>query len=198
MRLDVFMDSWIIGDGNYSDFSKGETRQFALELWAPAGLKKIEGSEKSSQADQRYTYAISAEVMFASSEILVIDSGVLAYSATSSDLEAGFRVGDFVKGDVTFGVDPFFYFERLSKLPDVPALIYEWRIEWVEQETTPLISGKVCGREGYVRDQARTRFERVESTSEIIPNPHDIAPSYVLHCTKLEAAAMKTFSRPQR
>jgi hypothetical protein len=47
-------------------------------------------------------------VVFANSGILVIDFGLLAYSETSSDVEVGFRTGDFVEGNVTLDVDPFF------------------------------------------------------------------------------------------
>ncbi len=149
-------------------------------------------------SDSRYTYRINAQVTYSSAEILVIDFGVLAYSEAAEYLQLGVKAGDFVNGQIALGVDPFFYFEQLSKTESVPALIYEWRIEGIEQETTPLVRGNVCGREGYVRDESKTSFARVQSTADFISNPNDIAPSYVLHCTKLETAPMKQFSHPQR
>jgi hypothetical protein len=198
MELSVYMHSWIVGDGNYSDFCEEETRQFALEFWAPGLLARSQLQEKSFAKGDRYTYGINARVAFSSPDILVIDFGLLAYSESSTDLQLGFKEGDYVTGQVALGVDPFFYFERLSKLQDVPALIYEWRIDSIEQETTPFMIGEVCGRAGYVRDESKTSFAQVGSTSEFISNPNDVAPSYVLNCTKLEAAPMKQFSLPQR
>jgi hypothetical protein len=198
MNLHIYMDSWIIGDGNYADFSVGETRQFALEFWAPSLLSRTQNQESSITADPRYTYHVNARVAFSNADILVIDFGLLAYSEASADLQLGFGTGDFVTGDIRLGVDPFFYFERLSKLQGVPPLVYEWRIDLIQQETTPMIIGEICGRRGYVRDESRTSFAQVESTQDVIPNPNDVAPSYVLHCTKLETAPMRQFSRPQR
>lgn len=197
MKLDVYMHSWIVGDGNYRDFREGDTRQFALEFWAPSLLAVTQIQEKSASADARYTYRINAQVTFSSADILVIDFGVLAYSQAAEDLQLGLKSGDFVSGQIALDVDPFFYFERLAKMADVPPLIYEWQIEAVEQETTPLIIGNVCGRAGYVRDESKTSFAPVKSTSEFISNPNDIAPSYVLHCTRLGTAPMKKFSHPQ-
>jgi hypothetical protein len=135
-------------------------------------------------------------VVFTTAEILVINFGVLAYSETSTDLNR-FRAGDFVAGGIRLGVDPFFYFERLSKLEGVPSLIYEWRIESIKQDTTPLILGEGCGRQVWLRDESRVSFAPVESTAEVIPSSNDVVGSYVMQCTKLETAPMKQFSRPQ-
>jgi len=192
------MDSWIIGDGNYADFSEGETRQFALEFWAPSQLSVVQNQEKSITENAQYLYQVNARVVYSSADILVIDFGLLAYSEASAELEIGLATGDFVTGDIRLGVDPFFYFERLSKVHGVPPLIYEWRIESIQQETTPMVVGEVCGRPGYVKDASRTSFAKVKSTEDVIPNANDIAPSYVLQCTKLETAPMTQFSRPQR
>ena len=199
VNLHVYMHSWIIEDGNYSDFCDGEERQFALELWAPNRLSASDRQEKSIIADDRYMYIVNALVAFSSADILVIDFGLLAYSEASADLEFGFKKGDFVTGGLALGVDPFFYFGRLSKIENVPALIYDWRIDSVEQETTPLIVVDYDnGTRGYVRDESKASFGQVKSTADFIPNPNDSCPSYVLHCTKLETAPMKQFSRPQR
>ena len=145
MKLDIYMHSWIVGDGNYRDFREGETRQFALEFWAPSLLALSQSQEKSATEDARYMYRVNAQVAFSSAEILVIDFGLLAYSEAAEDLQLGLKSGDFVSGQIALDVDPFFYFERLSKIADVPPLIYEWRIEAAEQETTPLVIGNVCG-----------------------------------------------------
>ena len=197
MHLDVYMNRWIVGDGNYSDFSEGEKREFALEFWADDTLAASPNREKSILATGSYLYAINAQVVCSSAEILVIDFGLLAYSDAPGELQRVFKAGDFVAGRIGLGVDPFFYFESLWELPEVPPLIYEWQIESIEQETTPLVLSDIGGRSGWVRDKTRTGFATVHSTSQVIPNPNDIAPNYVLHCAKLETPAVKQFSRPQ-
>jgi len=37
------------------------------------------------------------------------------------------------------GVDPFFYFEQLCRIPSIPPLIYDWQVNAIEQDTTPYI-----------------------------------------------------------
>ncbi len=112
MKFDIYMHSWIVADGNYRDFREGETRQFALEFWAPNFLSMSERQEKSVTSDSRYTYRINAQVTYSSAEILVIDFGVLAYSEAAEYLQLGVKAGDFVNGQIALGVDPFFYFEQ--------------------------------------------------------------------------------------
>src|SRR5215469_14479796 len=56
-----------------------------------------------------------------------------------SEIQRGYRVGDFVQGSLRFSVDPFFYFERHYKLPSIPPLIYEWQVNSIEQNTTPYV-----------------------------------------------------------
>lgn len=94
MNLNIYMHSWIVQDGNYADFCEGETRQFALEFWAPGLLTSSHTQKKSIAADDRYMYQVNAEVAFSCAEILVIDFGLLAYSEASTDLQCGFKTGD--------------------------------------------------------------------------------------------------------
>jgi len=161
MNLDVYVDGWVIEDGNYDHFRCAEHRRFALEFYAPAPLDRIKRAQKRFVKEEDYKYRIVAQVVFSSRDICVLDFGILAYSESSLDLQAQYAVGEFVEGTVTLAVDPFSYFERLAKLEGVPALIYEWHIDSIEQETTPRIHSKVCGRDVYQRDENRVEFRSV-------------------------------------
>ena len=188
LNLDVYLSRWIISDGNYDDFLVGETRKFALEFWSLSSLTRSTERTTSLRRQRNYSYSISGKVAFATDEVWVLDCGVLAYSERTDKVQDGFAVGDFVQGELTFGVDPFFYFERLCRIPNIPALIYEWQIDSVEQDTTPYILSEICGRPGYVRDETRRSFNGVRGTDENVADPPDDCPEFVLHCTNLGSA----------
>lgn len=70
---------------------------------------------------------------------------------------SGCNVGDFVRGDLKFGVDPFFYFEQHYKIPHIPPLVYEWQINSIVQDTTPYVLSD-DGRT-YMRDESRPSYQ---------------------------------------
>jgi hypothetical protein len=193
MNFDVYIDHWVIADGNYEEFREGETRQFALEFYSPNALTKVNAAPKRLIPMNGYKYHVSAEVAFASEGICVIDFGLRAYSNSTSDTQAGHKFGDFVEGDIALGVDPFFYFDELSNIAAVPPLIYKWSIDKIEQDTTPLVLADARGRPVYVRDESRRSYERVGATDENTIGPPQTGASYVLHCTKLDDQPRKNF-----
>ena len=185
LNLNIYLSRWIISDGNYDDFRVGETRKFALEFWAPTSLARTARRTTSLRQQRDYSYSICGELVFATDDVSVIDCGVLAYSERKGEVQDGWAVGDFVRGDLMFCGDPFFYFESLCHIPSIPALIYDWQINSMEQDTTPYILSEVCGRPGYVRDETRRSFKAVRGTDENVATPPDSCPEFVLHCTKL-------------
>ena len=101
--------------------------------------------------------------MFRTAEIWVVDFGLLAYSENPPPAFATLEAA--VTGDVYLGVDPFFYFERLCRLPGMPELRYDWQINSILLETTPWISGSdASGREVRQRDESRISYRQVERT----------------------------------
>jgi len=131
MNLDVHVPAWIIADGNYSPFHEGETRDFALEFYSPSPLTIVRGSVKSLRPQGGNRYRVSAEVVFVAGRVWVVDCGVLAYSEGDTVIPEGVVSGKFVEGSLVFGIDPFFYFEKLWKLPGMPPLVYQWHIDSV-------------------------------------------------------------------
>lgn len=123
-NLEIYLSRWIIEDGNYDDFSVGERRKFALEFWTSSPLTRTTENATSLREQSGHSYDAAGRLVFASSGVWVIDCGVLAYSERENDIEPGCKVGDFIRGNLSFGVDPFFYFETHGKIPSIPPLIY--------------------------------------------------------------------------
>src|SRR6267142_775971 len=139
LNLGIYLSRWIVEDGNYDDFRVGERRKFGLEFWASSPLKRTTDHRTSLQEQRDHSCCVSGRLLFATDSVLVIDCGVLAYSERKSEIEGGCSVGDFVQGELKFGIDPFFYFESHSKIRGIPALIYEWQINSIEHDTTHYI-----------------------------------------------------------
>lgn len=132
-------------------------------------------------AQSGHSYDIAGRLVFASDGVWVTDCGVLAYSERESEIETGCKVGDFVRGNLRFGVDPFDYFERHYKIPGIPPLIYEWRIDSIEQDTTPYI----LSNNMYIRDENQRSHQTVRGTAKNLSIP-DRGQEFILYCSKLE------------
>ncbi len=187
MTLGVHIAKWIIEDGNYGDFAVGDIRQFAIEFYSCTGLRKASSFRRQLMLKEKYSYHIVGEVVFILKDVCVLDFGVFAYSNRSSDYPAGLRTGDFVEGEIVLGIDPYFYFQWYYKMPDIPPLIYEWRIKAIEEETTPWVR---IGESGKVRDETQRSFASVTNTDESVAQPPD-GSSYVMHCSRLDREPLK-------
>ena len=182
LNLEIHLSRWIIEDGNYDDFCVGERRKFALEFWTSSPLARTTENFMSLREQSGHSYEVVGRLAFASDGVWVIDCGVLAYSERDSEIEGDCKVGDFVRGNLRFGVDPFFYFERHYKIPGIPALIYDWQVNSIEQDTTPYVlsdDGRV-----YIRDESKRSHQTVRCTSKDFITI-DQAPEFVLYCSKL-------------
>jgi hypothetical protein len=182
LDLEIYLSRWIVEDGNYDDFHVGEMRRFALEFWGPSPLTRSTEHLTSLRRKHDHSYSVSGKLVFASDGVWVIDCGVLAYSERESEIEDGCKVGDFVRGDLKFGVDPFFYFEQHCKIPGISPLIYEWQINSIEQDTTPYILSN--GGRMYIRDESRRSCKAVSGTDKNLIIP-DQGPDFVLFCSRL-------------
>jgi hypothetical protein len=184
LNLEISLSRWIIEDGNYDDFCAGEKRKFALEIWAPTQLTRSTENVISLREQSGHSYDVTGRLVFASDGVWVIDCGVLAYSDREGEIKGGCRVGDFVRGSLTFGVDPFFYFEKYYKIPSIPPLIYEWQVNSIEQDTTPYILSDDART--YIRDETQRSHHSVRGTAKDLIVP-DRGPEFILYCSKLGA-----------
>jgi hypothetical protein len=138
--LHVGISAWIIQDGNYSDFERGSIRRFALEFHAENSLVVVsDGRQAPGLIHHRESeYSAGGIVRFCTDKVWVIDFGsVMAYRKERPP--SGVVPGSFVTGEISLGIDPFFYYEGLYGIPGMPALIYEWEIAGITMETAPII-----------------------------------------------------------
>ncbi len=192
----IGLESWVLQDGNYTDFAVGQQRQFALEFGyaRSARLQVSETSERSVRYAQRGDwYAVRGELLRDSPEPhgqgFVLDFGLKAYDnwIVLDDLEPP-SAGTWLEGEITLVVDPFEYMDRLATQEGMPPLIYTWEILGIERDISstiqvehgdPLYSGPDEGPI-LVRDPERERYESVERT-----RTWDDLGSYRLRCSLL-------------
>lgn len=182
--LQVGLSSWIIGDGNYKDFSVGDVRSFALEYHNDHEFRPATGAISSRHlGNARYAVTGRRAHLGGHSQQLtptwcVIDIGVLAYREL-----LGFAAPpDLFAGEIYLGVDPFFYFERLSSERDAPPLIYNWRIHRIEVETAPRVpKGGMM-----IYDPDKRKLADVQDTKR--------GEDFVLHCECLADPLQKRLS----
>jgi hypothetical protein len=171
-RLIIGLSGWIIQDGNYGHFSRGNQAAFALEFYPPAGLAAFEpkGMAVPSLTYVGNTrYEASGRVVLVADDWWVVDYGVLAF--LDQRPPDNIKAGCWVRGEIELGIDPFFYFERLALRPDAPALIYDWEI---------------------VKIEAASGLRKTDSDQlawkELINTHDDPLADYLLHCRRLDSS----------
>lgn len=175
----VGLSSWIIQDGNYADFAKGMDAAFAIEFWPAAPLVQFEASvstEPSRTFLANGSHSVQGQAVYVADSWWVIDVGVLAFCEEQPP--ASVRPGVWLRGEIYLGIDPFFYFERLGHQPGAPALVYEWKVEKICEQTAPLIEiePRVMGR-----DPAKLGWREVDETSAW----ENTSGEYLLHCARV-------------
>jgi hypothetical protein len=166
---DIGLNAWIIQDGNYPDFNVGQTAEFALEFWFPEGVEaRVAGGELSAKNLKDCIYDTVAEVVLQTADITILDIGVLVYRESSS-LQTFLPSVPRVAVQLGLGVDPYFYFESLSRVAHVPPLVYSWRILSILRQNAPLMKkvaevGPLIGRDVWVRDPQRLGYEEILKT----------------------------------
>jgi hypothetical protein len=184
----IHLDSWIIQDGNYDDFSRGQDAAFAVEFY-PDELIVVSIGDRTASHLGGGRYHVEGEVAFASQGAWVLDCGVRIYKQVPPP--AGVVHGMSVRGEVVLGVDPFFYFEELAKLPDMPPLIYRWRIERIARDMAPWI--EVASRT-FERDPSRPGWKDVEATDAW--NDDGGSAGYLLHARLLDPRPDRHLAMP--
>ena len=158
----IGLAAWIIQDGNYSDFSRNQGREFAVEFY-PHTVRPSLTKAKSAILVADSTYRLTAEVIFRTTGVWVIDFGISAYQQSEPPITI--EKGEWVEGTFYLGVDPFFYFEELSDLKGMPPLIHQWHIKQIHVETAPFVETiDDRGAKMLVRDQSKSSFREVEQT----------------------------------
>jgi hypothetical protein len=180
-KVIVGLDSWIIQDGNYANFASGGRAAFALEFYAPTALIEAADTRRPSLRHlDKCCYEVEGQIIHVRADWWVIDFGFLAFREETPPSTA--RLGNWVKGLVHLGVDPFFYFERLASTPKAPALIYDWIVEAIEIRTAPFV---LEGRT-WQRDLKKDGWKEVAYTNARSDDGGNA--EYLLRCKRLDRA----------
>jgi hypothetical protein len=187
----VGLSSWIIQDGNYADVTNGTDAAFAIEFWAEAPLVEC-GANPTIRPSRSHlgnaTHDIQGQVAYVADDWWVIDVGVLAFREEKPP--ANVRPGVWLRGEICLGIDPFFYFERLGHQPGAPALVYDWKVEKICEQTAPLIETK---SRVLARDPAKLGWREVNETSA----REELLGEYLLYCTYLNGPRLPKSKRPK-
>jgi hypothetical protein len=176
----IGLSSWVLQDGNYTDFVAGERRQFALELgYSRAERLRTPADEarRCRYSGRDVSYDVTGQLVRAASEPMVdafvLDFGLGAYTEwmVLDDLEPP-KAGDWLTGRISLSVDHFAYMDYLGQRPGMPPLIHTWTIHEIQLDTTPGIpvepgdprySGPGEGPR-LVRDDTRESWQPVAET----------------------------------
>lgn len=181
--LNIGIDSWIIQDGNYDDFVVGQETKFALEFY-PISIKPSDCKSVSAIELNANQYKICGQIIYCTERVWVLDFGFLAFQETAPPKFA--RKGSWIEGEIYLSIDPFFYFEYLKKLPNMPFLTYDFRVEQIFLETTPWIENYdvTSGKKIITRDARLESFQEVLRTNAWYDdNQHG---SYILKCLPVD------------
>lgn len=176
--LTIALDAWIIQDENYGEFEAGDVTTFAVEFHFRAGAIEVVPPAATGPLIRHLSessYRVSCPIVYLAPKWWVIDIGVPVYQERFPPRYAA--LGQWVQGDITLGIDPFFYFERLSKEPGSPPLIFEWVVDAIDMQAAPLIENEVGLR---VRDPALYGWKRIAQTESWRDDGGNAA--YLLHC----------------
>jgi hypothetical protein len=190
-ELVVGLSAWIIQDGNYGDFARGDTVAFAVEFYAPEKLAVSQPGDvatPSLRAVEASLHEIRGRVVHVADDWWVIDIGVGIFCEETPPADV--RVGSWVRGTVNLGIDPFFYFERLVRQSNAPPLIHEWMIKKVEMQTAPFVEIRPRVMQ---RDPERTGWKDIHMTDAW--GDDDGHADYILHCQRLPAPPRRALHR---
>jgi hypothetical protein len=191
----IGLSAWIIQDGNYPDFVAGRTAEFAVEFYyGPSTEIALVNADISARLAVDSKYNVVAELVSQTSDVTILDVGILIYAEREGAFPEHQR-GARVETTLSFGVDPFFYFEQLSKNPAIPPLIYSWRILSILRQTAPWVEVKDhSGRSMRIRDEHKLGYVEVNRTDAWKDDGG--FGEYILRCELLEIDPKRKSATP--
>ena len=182
---EIWLPAWIIQDGNYPDLTSGQTAEFAVEFWCRNSEPVVaQNRELFVRKTKNSYYQTIAEVVLQTAAIAVLDVGIHVYREVLDRGRQPFRKGDRVMGELGLCVDPFAYFESLSKCAEIPPLVYSWRLASIAKISGPWLQTRnERGQLLQIRDHEQTGYEAIDRTDAW--NDDDGCAEYLLSCELL-------------
>ena len=180
----IHLSPWVIQDGNYSDFAKGQTAEFAVEFWIPDGSEVTECGGTPGATAFGHEYDAIGRCILQNAEVTLLDIGICVYRQESPcTWSAPFKSGRAFRARISLGVEPFSWFAVELANGVVQPMVYTWRIESILRQTAPLI---LIGR-SLVRDAERLGYEEIDRTNAWDDDGGHA--EYVLRCRLLPVPA---------
>jgi hypothetical protein len=146
-------------------------------------------SDVSATHVRDVAYRVTAEKISQSGEITVLNVGILVYSQFASQLSE-VEHGTRFRADLELCVDPYYYFEYLSKIGGALPLVYSWRVNSILRQTAPFIEASAdSGRQLRVRDASKLAYEAIQRT-DAWRDDHGFG-EYILNCDLLPIPAKR-------
>lgn len=197
VQWDISVSGWIIQDGNYDDFYRGQIARFALECWD--AVRRATTNSKMAHPLGHARYHIQGDVVYAAeqgvgagrSHLWVIDFGIRAYRTHREErLSHGVAVGGYVVGEIGLGIDPYDYMEFHHSWAGIPPLSYVWRIDRISQMSAPWIPTTTpWGAGARKRDMSRVSYIDLDQTRAW--EDESGHADYILHCTLINPEPTK-------
>lgn len=193
----IGLELWIIGDGNYKHFQRGQIGDFALQFY-PRSIRITQEKIKSAILIEDDIYRAVAEVVFHSEKTWILDFGLCAFDVYNlhnfrDEINSStVSIGDFLEIEFSLGLDPFYYFEQLHKVPGIPPIIYEWRIDSITAQTGFMIKDE--NNNWRWPDRENCSYSEVEKTDGPLldekrrnfDSPVKQCLTYILNCTQID------------
>lgn len=192
-RYSISLSSWIIQDGNYSDFHSGDHVAFAVEC-SGFGLLLPSPPPANGRPTAHLTdddlYEVTGQIVHWTEQWQCLDIGIVSFCQQPPILPS--RQGQWVNGWIDLAVDSYFYAAQLSLQPDAPPRIYDWEIEAIEMRVAPYI--EVAPRIK-APDSQRIQWQPVNQTDAW----HDQGglAEYRLHCRLLDRRPRRSLMAAQ-
>ncbi len=182
-HLVVGLSSWIVQEGNYGDFARGDRAAFAVEFYAARAWREIAPLAAPALVHSWGAFhAASGRIVHLDDEWWAIDAGTVMFRKERPPPHA--RLGLWVQADISLSIDPHFYCDMLAHKADALALVHDWRIEKIEIQTAPLL------RSIGVRESAKLGWREIAKT-EVWEDDEGHA-DYILHCRRQDGPARRT------
>jgi len=183
----IHLSPWVIQDGNYGDFAKGQTAEFAVEFWIPEGSEVTQCEDPPGAKAVGHEYDAIGRCILQNAEVTLLDIGICVYRQESPcTSSAPFESGQVFRTRISLGVEPFSWFAAELANGVVQPMVYTWRIESILRQTAPLI---LVGRT-LVRDAERLGYEEIDGTNAWEDDGGHA--EYVLRCELLPVPAKIT------
>ena len=199
----LHINSWVIEDGNYDEFSVGQVLEVPLEPWIQSARVEVVPGHRGIWDHGNGHHTVAGTVVaiaggsLAESRAWTLDTGIFLcreepppYSFDSGTSAATWQVGDFVKAEVDLAFPQPYPCEGLCKLEGMPPTVYRWRVEAIDLDTTPRTArGGIDIR--YPPSYRRIEYTSRETRRQLLPltgrgyGPGWVNAGYLLHCRLL-------------